>query len=419
MYYLLQDAYSTVYPLLSLINRPVLGNLLQGWVNAYTEGGWLPKWASPGYRGSMVGTMGDVTLADAIVKGIPGFDVEKAWEAIRKDAYESPPSNSTGVGRVCLDPYLEYGHIPRGSPMATGGDCDEVLSRTLLYLQSDYALAQAATVLGKPEDAADLLARASKYGMIFDGHASGMMRSIDVSTGKFSEPFDQFAWGGDYTEAGPWQYRFHVPYDPQGLADVYASYSLNMCDELNKAQTGPGVFHIGGYSSNIHEQTEFVENCWGQYSHNNQPVHHMLYMFGASDVEGFRGSCAAYGQHYLRRAQMDLYSAGNDMFPGDEDNGQMSAWFVLSSLGIYSLSPGDQEYTFGSPLFEEAVIKLDDGLLLSVSSENNSPTNSRVERITWNGVEISRGANGIKYSELIKGGHLKFYMTANADIILP
>lgn len=294
------DAYSTVYPYLSLVNRPVLGNLLQGWVNAYTEGGWLPKWASPGYRGSMVGTMGDVTLADAIVKDIPGFDVELAWEAIRKDAYESPPANSSGVGRVCLNPYLEYGYIPRGSPMATGGDCDEVLSRNLLYLQSDYAMAQAATKLGKTNDAADLLARSQKYGIIFDGHSSGMMRSIDIKTSEFSEPFDQFAWGGDYTEAGPWQYRFHVPYDAKGLSETYASYSLNMCDELKKAQTGASVFHIGGYSSNIHEQTEFVENCWGQYSHNNQPVHHMLYMFGASDAEGYTGTCAAYGQHYLR-----------------------------------------------------------------------------------------------------------------------
>lgn len=411
------DAYSTVYPYLSLANRPVLGNLLQGWINAYAEGGWLPKWASPGYRGSMVGTMGDVTLADAIVKKIPGFDVELAWEAIRKDAYDAPPANSSGVGRVCLDPYLEYGYIPRGAPMATGGQCDEVLSRTLLYLQSDYAMSQAAAVLGKTEDAADLLARSAKYGMIFDGKSSGMMRSIDINTNEFSEPFDQFAWGGDYTEAGPWQYRFHVPYDPQGLADTYASNSLNLCDELKKAQTGPGVFHIGGYSSNIHEQTEFVENCWGQYAHNNQPVHHMLYMFGASDRDGYKGACAAYGQHYLRKAQMELYSAGNDMFSGDEDNGQMSAWFILSSIGLYSLSPGDEMYMFGSPLFEKVSVVLDDGSYLSIVSENNSAKNSRIERVTWNGVDVDSSSNGIKYSELIKGGELKFYMASDEEIV--
>jgi predicted alpha-1,2-mannosidase len=410
------DAYSTVYPYLSLVNRPVLGGLLQGWVNAYSEGGWLPKWASPGYRGSMVGTMGDVTLADAIVKGIPGFDVETAWEAIRKDAYEAPPKNSSGVGRVCLAPYLEYGYVPKNAPMATGGDCDEVLSRTLLYLQADYAMSQAAAVLGKAGDAADLAARAQKYGMIFDGASTGMMRSIDIDTGKFSEPFDQFAWGGDYTEAGPWQYRFHMPYDPQGLSDLFAANSMNICDELTKAQTGPGVFHIGAYSDNIHEQTEFVENCWGQYAHNNQPVHHMLYMFGASDAEGYTGSCAAAGQHYLRQAQLKLYTAGNDMFSGDEDNGQMSAWFILSSFGLYSLSPGDEEYVFGSPLFETVSIPLDNGNYLVISSVNNSEENSRVERVTWNGNDFAAGVNGIKYSELMKGGELKFYMGPNDSL---
>ena len=128
------DAYIVVYPYLSLVNRESLGTMIQGWVNAYSEGGWLPKWASPGYRGSMVGTMGDVTLSDAIVKNIPGFDVELAYEAVRKDAFEVPPSDRDGVGRVCLPTYLKYGYIPRGSLTTDGGTCDEVVSRTLNYM---------------------------------------------------------------------------------------------------------------------------------------------------------------------------------------------------------------------------------------------------------------------------------------------
>lgn len=103
------------------------------------------------------------------------------------------------------------------------------------------------------------------------------------------------------------------------------------------------------------------------------------------------------------------------MFSGDEDNGQMSAWFILSSLGLYSLSPGDEEYVFGCPLFKEANIVLDNGSYLTIRSENNSQKNSRVERISWNGVDFASGVNGIKYSDLMKGGELTFYMASNED----
>jgi putative alpha-1,2-mannosidase len=136
------DAWNTVYPLLTLSNRPVLGTMMTGWLNAYKEGsqssslpsflpsfpsfltwcagGWLPKWASPGYRGSMVGTMGDVSVADAIVNGIPGFDTQLAYEAIRKDAFDTPPLGVTGVGRTCIASYLKYGFIPSGAPATDG-----------------------------------------------------------------------------------------------------------------------------------------------------------------------------------------------------------------------------------------------------------------------------------------------------------
>jgi len=118
------DAYSTLYPLHTLVNRDRLGSeMIQGWLNAYKEGGWLPKWSSPGYRQGMVGTMADVTLADAIVNNVPGFDPELAYQAIRKDAFEVPPEGVEGVGRVCLEGYLKHGAIPSNGPMTTGGDC--------------------------------------------------------------------------------------------------------------------------------------------------------------------------------------------------------------------------------------------------------------------------------------------------------
>ena len=250
-------------PLLSLVNIPVLSTTLQGWVNAYKEGGWLPKWASPGYRGSMVGTMGDVSLADAIVKGVPGFDKEGAYEAIYKDAFVAPPPSANGMGRECLESYVRLGYIPHGT-------CSEVVSRTLDYLQSDFAIANAAEVLGHVDDAAILRDRAANYSSMFD-LSTGFMRSIDMRSGKFSEPFDEFAWGGDYTEAGPWQYRFSLPYDPAGLAQLYEEAGLDICAVLEEAQTMASIYHIGDYSNQIHEMTEMAVNCWGQYEHNNQP----------------------------------------------------------------------------------------------------------------------------------------------------
>jgi putative alpha-1,2-mannosidase len=147
----------------------------------------------------MVGTMGDVVFADAIVNNIPGFDVQTAYEAIRKDAFVKPDSSSQGAGRECMDAYLKYGYIPRNAPDDSGGICSEVVSRTLDYLQADYAIAQAANTLGYTSDATELLIRSANYTKMFNSDY-GMLRSREIITEKWTEPFDQYAWGGDYTE---------------------------------------------------------------------------------------------------------------------------------------------------------------------------------------------------------------------------
>jgi predicted alpha-1,2-mannosidase len=341
------DAYRTVYPWLSLFSPKTYGRMVTGWTNAFHEGGWLPKWASPGYRGSMVGTMGDVSLADAIVKNIPGIDRDAAWAAIRKDAFDTPSAsnraapasvrkqpeplddgftsaNDPGVGRTCLAPYLQYGYIPRNAVLPSGGTCSEVVSRSLNYMLADAAIAQAAHVLGHDDDAKVLMQRAANYSLLFDA-ATGFFRSRDAVSGNFTEPFDEFAWGGDYTEAGAWQYRFYVPHDVAGLRALYAESGLDLCDEVERAQTIPGVIHVGAYGTQIHEMTEMAQLCWGQYEHNNQPVHHMLWMPIAADTS-VAGKCAQRAQRWLRRVTSTLYKPGADFACGDEDNGQMSAW---------------------------------------------------------------------------------------------
>jgi predicted alpha-1,2-mannosidase len=399
------DAWNTVYPLMTLVNRPKLATTMQGWLNAYKEGSWIPQWASPGFRGSMVGTMADVSIADAIVKEIPGFDVNTAYEAIRKDAFEAPPAGCAG-GRDCFDAYVQYGYVPHGA-------CSEVVSRTLNYYQADWAIAQAANKLGKTSDAEVLLARAGNFSLMFNPD-SAFFRSRSLDSGKWTEPFDQFGWGGDYTEGGPYQYRFYLPYDQAGLDALFAASGKDMCAELEAVHTArvPAV-HIGGYGSVIHEMTEMVDHCWGQYAHNNQPIHHQLYM---GMFKGHTSTCAANAQARIRQALTELYTPNSDMFAGDEDNGEMGAWYILSSLGLYNLSPGSDGYLFGAPLFGSVEVDISDDATgagskkLLINAVNNARDNVYVQKITWNDVEIASTENGIRYSQLKEGGTLTFYM---------
>jgi predicted alpha-1,2-mannosidase len=419
------DAWNTVYPLLSLVNRPQLSIMLQGWLQSYKEGGWLPKWASPGYRSSMIGTMADVSIADAIVKNIPNFNQTLAYEAIRKDAFITPPQGVEGIGRVCLEAYLKYGYIPRGANMTTGGECYDVISRSLNYLQSDYAIAQAASVLHYDEDAAILSKRAHNYDKIFD-FQTGLFRAKDISSEAFISPFDQYGWGFDYTEGGPWQYRFYVPYDVDGLRALYAkAYPMDeqerktavdetddsFCRKLKEAQTMEhSIAHIGGNDVEIKEMTEFIESCWGQYAHNDQPSHHILYMH---NYGGYRSHCANQGRVYVRKTLLELYKATVDMFVGDEDNGEMSAWFLLSSIGLYARSPGSDEYIFGVPLFDKVILDISDDSeedrKLIIVAHNNHRNRTHIDKINWNGKEIDPKQNGIGYRELMKGGVLEFF----------
>ena len=302
-----------------------------------------------------------------------------------------------------------------------------MVSRTLNYLQSDYAISQAALKLGHDSEAEILLKRSQNYSLLFDID-TGFFRSRTVIDGKFTVPFDEFSWGDDYTEAGPWQYRFYVPHDPKGLSELYQSSGRSMCDTLEAVHTFPiSTFHTGGYGTVIHEMTELAVNCWGQFSHNNQPDHHMLYMYMH---EGYASSCASKGQARIRQTLSVLYKPSADMFAGDEDNGEMGAWYVLSALGLYNLSPGSGVYTFGSPLFGRIEVDISDiidhndmsinmmssdghrksTILLVIEAMNNSPDNKYIQSVRWNGETISGDQSGIDYAALREGGVLTFVM---------
>lgn len=167
----------------------------------------------------------------------------------------------------------------------------------------------------------------------------------------------------------------------------------------------PGTFHLGGYGTEIHEQTEMTLNCWGQYEHDNQPVHHMLYM-GIAAASSVNDSCANRQRYWLRKAVTQLYVPGDKMFCGDEDNGEMAAWYLLSAFGLYDLAPGDGVWTLGLPLFAALDIDLPNNATLHIRAPGTAPTKTNVTSVLWNNAPVN-GVN-IAHSTLMKGGVLQF-----------
>ena len=250
------DAYRSTYSLLALWRPDRFALQMEGWLNAWREGGWVPQWSSPGFRGSMTGTMSDVTMSEAIVKlphcgtargAAAGYCVNASglYAASRQNAFVPPVG--TPEGRDCLLEYAALGYVP------SDGGCDAVVSRTLNYVHGDYAIGQAAALLGLSADAATLAARAGNWTKLLDP-ATGFLRAR-AGNGAFAAGFDEFAWGPGpgYTEAGPWQYRLEVPYDPAGLLAELAKLGLDGCDIVQQANTLPSSFHAGGYGTIIHE----------------------------------------------------------------------------------------------------------------------------------------------------------------------
>ncbi len=318
------DTHRTVYSLLALFYPDLLKPILEGWLNASKQAGWTPKWASPGLRDCMIGTHLDVVVADAVARGITGWDVEGAFEYLWKNA--TLPSDSGAYGRRELGEFLRLGYVPADRfPYS--------VSCTMDYSYNDFCVAQVARHLGRQKEADLLTPRTLYYRNVFDP-AVGFMRER-LSDGNWKAPFREFGWGGGYIEGGPWQHSFNVPHDPAGLAALFGG-SAQLCRKLDTLLATPPHFEASHYGCEIHEMTEMALAGFGQYAHSNQPVHGFLFLY------------AQHGQpektaHWVKRVAAELYSP--DVFPGDEDNGEMGAWYVWATLGLFPHCPGKNEYT--------------------------------------------------------------------------
>jgi predicted alpha-1,2-mannosidase len=385
------DTYRTVYPLLALISPVKLGEILSGWINAFREGGWFPQWASPGYRACMVGTHIDAVFADAAVRGIQGFDLETAYQGMRKHAFEVGDAHGA-YGRLGIKSYLEKGYVP-------DEEHEGATARSLDYAYDDFCLGQIARILGHTADAKQFDERAQNYRKLYDPEVGFMRGKTDSE--EWAEPWGEFLWGGSYVEGGPWQSTWAVPHDVQGLIDLMGGRQ-KFVQKLETMLHLPPLFEVGSYGFEIHEMTEMACAKFGQYAHSNQPVHHVLYLFAAAG-EPWKT------QEWVRKAMAEMYSPTD--LPGDEDNGEMCAWYILSALGLFPACPGHPSYTIGSPLFRRISVKREGLPDLTIESHGEGIF---VDRLSVDGVEHS--GLSIGQDLLCRSSKLDFELTVKPRI---
>ncbi len=393
----LWDTHRAQMPLLTLIEPQRSLNSIKTMLAQYDQGGWLPTPQQFGnsYTNDMIGDHPVSAILDAYLKGITDFDVEKAYEAVKKNAMETPPTDHRSKGRVGLTYYLEYGYIPYNTMR-------ESVSRTLEYAYNDWCVAEFARALGKTEDYEYFSKRAESYKNIIDV-STGFARPKD-DQGNWLAPFNPtFVGHGSerhYTEANAWQYTWFVPHDIQGLIELEGGRDkfLAKLDSL---------FTI---SSEIQETASDVTGLVGQYAHGNEPSHHTLYLFNYAGMPWKT-------QNMARKVMDELYHDGPDGLCGNEDMGQMSAWYVLSAMGFYPVAPGQNVYAIGSPAFSKVVLHLDVNNYnvnkLIIETTGNSPTNKYIQSAILNRNALNRP--WFSQDDIQNGATLTFEMGAEPN----
>ncbi|MDR6550611.1 GH92 family glycosyl hydrolase [Paenibacillus qinlingensis] len=384
------DTYRTTYPLFSLLCPSRLGEILESYVNAYKEGGWMPKWSSPGERSAMPGTLIDAVFADATVKGIAGYDAQSAYEGLLKHA--SQAAEDAHFGRKGVRAYQQYGYLP-------GDQFHESVSNTLDYVYGDFCIAQLAKSLGKEEDYTLLMNRATNYAQLLDPSV-GFMRGRKTD-GSWVEPFDPTEWGGAYCEGGAWQCSWAVQHDIAGLAELMGGKEIFLA-RMSELMTTEPSFKVGSYGFEIHEMSEMASINFGQFAISNQPSFHIPYLFAAV------GS-PARTQFWVRKTAEELFSSAPDGLPGDEDNGSLCAWYIFACMGMYPLCPGVPEYVIGSPMFERMTLHLENGKQIVIEADHNAQSHRYVESVHVN--KQRHLSLFFSHDQLMNGAVIQFAMS--------
>ncbi|MDF2851824.1 MAG: alpha-mannosidase [Sphingobacterium multivorum] len=386
------DTFRSLFPLLNLLYPSMNDRMQEGLVNAYKESGYLPEWASPGHRASMIGNNSASIVADALITDRKGYDKDLLWEALKHGANSAYPKHSS-TGRFGYEYYNKLGYIPADVKV------DQNVARSLEYAYNDWCIYEFGKALGKPEaETAIYATRAMNYKNLFDP-STKLMRGKKAD-GSFVANFDPSAWSREYTEGNAWHWSFCVFHDPQGLINLMGGNKsfVSMLDTVFVIPSYEGMKSRGM----IHEMREMQVMNMGQYAHGNQPIQHMPYLYNYA-AEPWKA------QYWVRKIMDKLYLPTPDGYCGDEDNGQTSAWYVFSSLGFYPVSPGSGEYVIGSPQFNKVILRLENGKEILIQAKQQESNQVYIDQLSWNGKPYNR--NYIRYSDLLQGANLEFKMS--------
>jgi len=370
----LWDTYRAAHPLYTIIEQERTNDFIKTMLAKYDEGGIIPIWdLSANYTGCMIGYHGIPVIADAYLKGINNYDTEKAFKAMKHSATRN---------HLGLESYHNLGFIPVEEE-------SESVSKTLEYAYDDWTIAQMASAMGKESDFKNYMTRAQSYKNLYNpetGFLQGRFRNT------WFQPFDPFEVNFNYTEANAWQYSLYAPQDISGLMNLMGGKD-NFESHLDT------LFSVSSTTSG-RDQAD-ITGLIGQYAHGNEPSHHMAYLYNFVNKP-------SKTQEKVRQILTELYSNKPDGISGNEDCGQMSAWYVFSSLGFYPVTPGSNEYIFGTPLFNKASIELENGNTFTIIAANNSEENKYIQSVSLNGNVLSR--TFLNHNEIIEGGTIFYEM---------
>ncbi len=375
----LWDTFRALKPLYTIVNPQLTNNIVKSMLDQYDQTGLLPVWELTGNETNcMIGYNAIPVVADAILKGIGDFDREKAFDAMKA-------SSVTDIAGV--DDYMQYGYIPSDKE-------NESASKTLEYAYDDWCIAQVARFLGKEEEYQTYMKRSQSYRQLFDKEIKFIRGRL--SDGEWATPFDpKFSrHRNDYfTEGNSWQWTWFVPHDVEGLIELMGGKEAFVI-KLDQ------LFNEDSEIKGEHASSD-ISGLIGQYAHGNEPSHHIAYLY---NIAGKPWKT----QEYVNQILTTLYTTATDGLCGNEDCGQMSAWYAFSALGFYPMNATDGKYQFGSPKFEKAEIQLSNGKIFTVTAENVSAENFYIRKVMLNGQPLDR--TYITHQEIMNGGHLKFVM---------
>lgn len=389
------DTFRAQFPLNIILHPQMHGRYVAALLDAQDQCGWLPSWSFPNEQGSMIGNHAISLLADAWAKGIRTFNPQKALQAYHHEANNKGPWGPAN-GRDGFKEYNEIGYVPYNK-------YGEATAKTLEYAYDDFCGYSLAKMIGNKNYEKDFGAKMFNYKNVYNP-ANRFMNGKDEK-GNWKPNFDPYEWGGPFTEGNAWHWLWSVFHDVKGLSNLLGG-DENMVKKMDSVFSVTNKVNVGSYGFMIHEMTEMVLANMGQYAHGNQPIQHMPYLYNYVGRPW-------KSQQKLREVMRRLYDATENGYPGDEDQGQTSSWYVLSALGFYSVCPGTDQYVIGSPLFKKAAITLEDGKKFIIEGKNNSASNVYIRSGVLNEKLITR--NYITYNEITRGGKLSFEMSDKPD----